>query len=113
MGEYQLAKAAGFSDIAASFAGREVATDFGMRGSSKLLNVINKNTMFFNASIQGLYRTSRVFFEQPARAAGLVSTTIVAPEIALYHLNSIHEEYSLVPDRIKQLNYLIPNYTTG
>ena len=113
MGEYQLAKAAGFSDIAASFAGREIATDFGMRGSSKILNVINKNTMFFNASIQGLYRTSRVFFEQPARAAGLVSTTIVAPSVALYYLNSIHDEYALVPDRIKQLNYVIPNYTTG
>ena len=36
MGEYQLAKAAGFSDIGAAFAGREVATDFGMRGSSVL-----------------------------------------------------------------------------
>ena len=27
--------------------------------------------MFFNASIQGLYRTGRVFFEQPKRAAAL------------------------------------------
>ena len=73
--------------------------------ADKILNVINKNTMFFNASIQGLYRTSRVFFEQPVRAAGLVSTTIVAPSVALYYLNSIHDEYALVPDRIKQLNY--------
>ena len=70
MGEFQLAKAAGFSEIGAAFAGREVATDFGMRGSSKLLNFFNRNTMFFNASIQGLYRTSRVFFEQPGKAAG-------------------------------------------
>ena len=72
MGEYQLAKLAGFSDIGASFLGREVATDFGMRGSSALLNGLSRNTMFLNASIQGLYRTYRLFFEQPKKAAGLI-----------------------------------------
>ena len=111
MGEYSLAKAAGFSDIGAAFAGREVATDFGMRGSSRLLNFFNRNTMFFNASIQGLYRTSRAFFEQPVRAAGITAATIVAPSVGLYYLNSQYEEYAKVPDRIKQLNYLIPNFT--
>jgi hypothetical protein len=66
--------------------------------------------MFFNASIQGLYRTGRVLFEQPKRAAAIISSTIVAPEIALYHLNNRHKEYSQVPNQVKQLNYLIPNY---
>ena len=112
MGEYQLAKAAGFSDMGASFLGREVATDFGMRGSSALLNSINRNTMFFNASIQGLYRTGRLFFENPGKAAALIGATVVAPEIALYHINSRYKEYSLVPDQVKQLNYLIPNFIT-
>jgi hypothetical protein len=111
LGEYELAKAAGFSDIGAAFAGREVATDFGMHGSNAFLNAVNRNTMFLNASLQGLYRTGRTFGEQPARAAALVTTTIVAPSIALYHLNSKHPEYSLVPNQVKQLNYLIPNYT--
>ncbi len=112
MGEFQLAKAAGFSEIGAAFAGREVATDFGMRGASKTLNFFNRNTMFFNASIQGLYRTGRVFFEQPARAAGLLTATVVAPAVSLYHLNSQFAEYAKVPDRVKQLNYLIPNFKT-
>jgi hypothetical protein len=112
MGEYQLAKSAGFSEIGAAFAGREVATDFGMRGSNAFLNAINRNTMFLNASLQGLYRTSRVFFEQPARALAMVTATIVSPSIALYHMNSQHPEYSKVPNQVKQLNYLIPNYTT-
>ena len=110
MGEYQLAKAAGFSDMGAAFLGREVATDFGMRGSSAFLNAVNRNTMFFNASIQGLYRTGRLFFENPGKAASLISATIVAPEIALYHINSRYKEYSKVPDQVKQLNYLIPNF---
>ena len=111
LGEYQLARSAGFSEIGAAFAGREVATDFGMRGSNALLNAINRNTMFLNASLQGLYRTGRTFTEQPARALAMVTATIVTPSIALYHLNSQHPEYSLVPSQVKQLNYLIPNYT--
>jgi len=112
MGEYQLAKSAGFSEIGAAFAGREVATDFGMRGSNALLNAVNRNTMFLNASLQGLYRTGRTFGEQPARAAALVTATVVSPSIALYHMNSQHPEYSKVPNQVKQLNYLIPNYDT-
>ena len=112
MGEYQLAKAAGFSDMGAAFLGREVATDFGMRGSSAFLNAVNRNTMFFNASIQGLYRTGRLFFENPGKAAALISATVVAPEISLYHINSRYKEYSQVPDQVKQLNFLIPNFDT-
>ena len=111
LGEYQLARSAGFSEIGAAFAGREVATDFGMRGSNALLNAINRNTMFLNASLQGLYRTGRAFTEHPARALAMVTATIVSPTIALYHLNSQHPEYSKVPNQVKQLNYLIPNYT--
>lgn len=113
LGEYELAKKAGFSNIGAAFAGREVSTDYGMRGSSAFLNAVNRNTMFLNASLQGLYRTGRTFAEQPARAAAIVTTTIVAPSIALYHLNSKHPEYSLIPNQVKQLNYVIPNYTTN
>ena len=39
LGEYNLAKASGFSDEAAAFLGREIATDFGMKGSSRALNI--------------------------------------------------------------------------
>ena len=109
MGEYQLAKAAGFSDMGAAFLGREVSTDFGMRGNNALLNAFSRNTMFLNASIQGLYRTGRLFGENPAKAAALIGATVVAPEISLYMFNSKFKEYSLVNDQIKQLNYLLPN----
>ena len=108
MGEYQLAKAAGFSDMGAAFLGREVSTDFGMRGNNALLNAFSRNTMFLNASIQGLYRTGRLFGENPAKAAALISATVVAPEISLYMFNSKFKEYSLVNDQVKQLNYLLP-----
>ena len=109
MGEFQLAKAAGFSDIGASFLGREVATDFGMRGSNAILNGLSRNTMFLNASIQGLYRTYRLFGEDYKKAGALITATVVAPEIALYFTNARFKEYSQVPDQVKQLNYLLPN----
>ena len=44
--------------------------------------------MFLNASIQGLYRTYRLFFENPKKAAGINYGNIVAPEIALYFINA-------------------------
>tara|TARA_X000001382_G_scaffold71843_1_gene50081 strand:+ start:2563 stop:6816 length:4254 start_codon:yes stop_codon:yes gene_type:complete len=112
LGEYNLAKASGFSDEAAAFLGREVATDFGMKGSSRALNVFSRNTMFLNASIQGLYRTGRLAFEgnalDKARVAATIGTTIVLPEIYLYYANRNIEQYKQLDERIKQLNYVIP-----
>jgi hypothetical protein len=112
MGEFQLAKKAGFDNLAASFAGREVTTDFGMRGSSAILNAMSRNLMFFNASLQGMYRGSRVLFEgttQERAKAGTVLFALVAlPEMGLYFLNKDNKTYEAIPDVHKQLNHLIP-----
>jgi hypothetical protein len=114
LGEYKLAKAAGFSDVAASFLGREVATDFGMKGSSRILNFLSRNTMFLNAGLQGLYRTGRLFFEgsikDRARVVGTIGATIIAPEIYLYYTNKDLKEYKALDERVKQLNYCIPTF---
>tara|TARA_Y100000593_G_scaffold7707_1_gene14340 strand:+ start:2841 stop:7256 length:4416 start_codon:yes stop_codon:yes gene_type:complete len=61
--EYNFAKKAGLSSTAAAFMGREVSTDFAMRGSWKFLNNYSSVTMFFNAGLQGFYRGMRVFLE--------------------------------------------------
>ena len=117
MGEYNLAKAAGFSDVAAGFLGREVSTDFGMRGSSTFLRLLSRNTMFLNAGIQGLYRTGRLAFEGTAkdklRVASAIGATIIAPEVYLYFKNRDIPEYQQLDERIRQLNYVIPTYTKG
>ena len=114
LGEYKLAKAAGLSDVAASFLGREVATDFGMKGSSRILNFLSRNTMFLNAGLQGLYRTGRLFFEgslkDRARVVGTIGATIIAPEIYLYYTNKDLRQYKELDERIKQLNYCIPTF---
>lgn len=114
LGEYKLAKAAGLSDVAASFLGREVATDFGMKGSNRVLNFLSRNTMFLNAGLQGLYRTGRLFFEggikDRARVVATIGATIVAPEVYLYFGNRDLRQYQELDDRIKQLNYCIPTF---
>ena len=114
LGEYKLAKAAGLSDVAASFLGREVATDFGMKGSNRVLNFLSRNTMFLNAGLQGLYRTSRLFFEgtpkDRARVVATIGATIIAPEVYLYYGNKDLKEYKELDERIKLLNYCIPTF---
>ena len=115
MGEYNLGRAAGLSDVAAGFLGREVSTDFGMRGSNTFLKSLSRNSMFLNASIQGLYRTGRLAFEgtlkDRIRVASTISTTVIAPEIYLYFQNRDIPEYKQLDEKIKQLNYVIPTYS--
>jgi len=114
LGEYKLAKAAGLSDVASSFLGREVATDFGMKGSNRVLNFLSRNTMFLNAGLQGLYRTGRLFFEggvkDRARVVATISATIIAPEVYLYYANKDLRQYNELDERIRLLNYCIPTF---
>ena len=112
MGEFELAKRAGFDNMGASFAGREVTTDFGMRGSSAILNSMSRNVMFLNASMQGMYRGGRVLAEgttaDKAKAGGVIMGLVVAPEVYSYLLNRDNEEYQALPDVVKQLNHVFP-----
>jgi len=133
--EYMWAKDSGLSSTAAAILGREVSTDFAMRGSSKYLNRYSSVTMFFNAGLQGFYRGMRIFLEGDnvkrtqlrragkdvsrgamidtlsdanARALIAVGATVVGPELTLHHMNRELPEYQDVPDEVKMLNYLIP-----
>tara|TARA_R110002051_G_scaffold50446_1_gene97574 strand:- start:42 stop:4556 length:4515 start_codon:yes stop_codon:yes gene_type:complete len=112
LGEFQLAKKAGFDNLGASFAGREVTTDFGMRGSSAILNSMSRNVMFLNASMQGMYRGGRVLGEgtakDRAKAGGVIFGLVVAPEVYSYYLNKDNKEYQALPSHIKQLNHVFP-----
>ena len=108
LAQYNLAKKSGFSEVGAAFAGREVSTDFGMRGTSKVLDNFTSVTMFLNAGLQGFYRGARILKENPVKAATAITTTIVLPEVALWSLNNGRPEWEELPDEIKQLNYTIP-----
>ena len=108
LGEFEMAKKAGWSDVGAAFAGREVATDFAMKGANTKLNVFARNTMFFNAGLQGFYRGMRRAKENPKKFGAMVGLTVVAPSLGLWALNNERREYEEVPDEIKHLSYLIP-----
>ena len=123
LGEFELAKKAGFSDVGAAFAGREVATDFAMKGGNKKLQIYSRNTMFFNAGLQGFYRGLRRAGEGTAdqkfmvpftdkgvnkKFGSMVGLTVVAPALGLWALNNERREYEEVPDEVKQLSNMIP-----
>ena len=111
MAEYTYAKKAGISSVGAAFMGREISTDFAMKGSSRALQNYSAVTMFFNAGLQGFYRGARTLLkENPKKATAVIGVAIVAPEITLWTLNHEHREFKEVPDSVKQLNYLIPMY---
>ena len=137
LAEFNAAKKYGLSSTMAAIAGREVSTDFAMRGSSKILNNYASVTMFFNAGLQGFYRGSRNFLEGEGigktaamqrvldrragknvstlgsvngRAIVAVSATVVAPEMLFHLSNRDLPEYQDVPDEIKMLNFLWPIY---
>ena len=122
MGEFAMAKKAGWSNIAASYAGREVATDFGLHGASSKLNWLSSNTIFLNAGLQGFNRGFRRMFiesgkipgqkgitnDARSKAAALVMATVVAPKIYSYFNNRQYREYDEVKDIFKQLNIMVP-----
>ena len=122
MGEFAMAKKAGWSDVAASYAGREVATDFGLHGASSKLNWLSSNTIFLNAGLQGFNKGfRRIFIESGkkpgekgitndarSKAAALVMATVVAPKIYLYFKNREYREYEEEKDIFKQLNLMVP-----
>jgi hypothetical protein len=111
LGEYQLAKKAGMSDRVATFASREISTDFGMHGASVFLNSYNRTTMFFNAGLQGFYKgTLRRPTENFGKFAAGVTATIVVPELVFWALANETPEYEELSEDIKLLHYTIPVY---
>ena len=111
LGEFNLAKKAGMSDRVASFASREISTDFGMHGASVGLAAYNRVTMFFQAGLNGFYRgVLRRPFENPGKFAAGVTATVVAPELMFWTLANETPEYQELSEDIKLLHYTIPVY---
>lgn len=107
--EFQLAKQAGLDDIGAAFAGREIATDFGNRGSSELLRSYSRYTVFLNAGLQGVYRAGRRVKENPKKLLGSL-LALSTFDLGLHVTNLNFKEYQQLDDRSKELNYLFPNF---
>lgn len=116
--EFKALREKGWSKRDAALAGREISSDFALRGSSKTLRVVTISIVFLNARLQGLYRNGRELMrleKGKAKFAGqqaysyalrsMVSLTI--PTLALYMLNKDDERYEEIPDWIRDLSWII------
>ena len=106
---------------AAFLAGQDATVDFHRRGSSQGVVTLKAVIPFFNASLQGVYRTGRMYTEQgergrlPQRFAKTVLNTAVASALGagllLRFLNDDErEEFEWLSNDLKSQHIYIPNF---
>ena len=115
--EYKNLRAKGVSARKAAFAGREVSTDFALRGDSEFVRLFTATVPFLGARLQGLYRLGRAVApgklgaygegESALRLATKATIGLVLPSMALYALNHDDERYKRLPDWVRDLHWVI------
>lgn len=90
----------------AAFYARNGTVDFSRSGDS--LKVVNKIVPFLNANLHGNINVLRYAKEHPAKASGIIASTVMLPVFASYYWNARkHKEiWDDIPEYEKQ-NYLI------
>jgi hypothetical protein len=115
--EFKVLRKRGWAARDAALAGREISTDFAMRGSSPTLRAITISVPFLNARLQGLYRNGREiirledgrphFNGKRSLAYALRSfISIALPSVALYMLNKDDERYQEIEEWKKDLSWI-------
>jgi protein-L-isoaspartate O-methyltransferase len=101
----------------ATFRGRDVSTDFAMRGANEFVRNFVMTVPFMNARMQGAYKLEREGFEKEGKqriigeraghlaARGLIGITI--PSVLLWWINQDDDRYNALPDWIKDLHWVI------
>lgn len=88
--------------IAATYAGREVSTDFAQHGADQTLRTIARTTMFLNPALQGLRKTGKVAAGVEGRAAQLkammVGGAMMLSSLLLYLANRDQEWFKDIED---------------
>jgi hypothetical protein len=116
--EYKALRKKGMTKRDAALAGREISSDFAMRGSSEILRWFTISVPFLNARLQGLYRNARELAKLEDGKAQFVGSTafsyalrsmmaITIPSLILYMFNRDDERYQEIPDWIKDLSWII------
>lgn len=116
------ARAAGQSPgdaaLTGTFAGREVSTDFAMRGASRSLYFLSRITPFLNAGIQGLYKGARSLGERGFRDSFVPVTVkaaagVTLPSLALWYWTKDEPWYQDLPDSEKTAYWHLPPVEPG
>lgn len=99
LGEYKRAIDAGEHPRHAAYQGREVSTDFAMKGDSKALGFLYDTVMFLRPAVISMDRLYRGVAHDPNRAAiGIKTAMIALSSVGLYLLNRDDPRYADLPD---------------
>lgn len=106
LAEFEAAKKNGLSGEAAAYAGRNVSVDFNRAGT--IGQIANQWVPFLNARLQGTVNVAKAIRRDPARAAAVISTTVVAPVVATYLWNreNFQDVYDQIPDYVKENSFV-------
>lgn len=99
LGEYDRAIKAGEHPRHAAFQGREVSTDFAMKGDSKALGFMYDTVMFLRPAVVSMDRLYRGVAHDPNRAAiGMKTAMLALSSVGLYLLNRNNPKYQDMED---------------
>jgi hypothetical protein len=108
LGEYRKALQRGEHPRHAAYLGREVSTDFAMRGDSKTLGFLYDTVMFLKAATVSWDRLARGVTIDPNKGAIAAKTAAIAGmSAALYLLNRDDPRYADLPDWDRDANWHI------
>lgn len=108
LGEYRRAIQRGEHPRHAAYLGREVSTDFAMRGDSKALGFAYDSIMFLKAATVSWDRLARGVTIDPNKGAIAAKTAAIAGmSAALYLLNRDDPRYADLPDWDRDANWHI------
>ncbi len=106
LGEFKRARAAGAHPKHAAYLGREVSTDFAMRGDSEVLGFFFDTVMFLKAGVNGMDRLYRGFAHDDNKRQIATRTALLAlTSMALYGINRDNELYDKLEDWDKDTHW--------
>ncbi len=99
LGEYSRAIKAGENPRHAAYLGREISTDFAMRGDSQALGLMYDTVMFLKPAVVSFDRLARGLMHDPNRGAIATKAGLMAlASMALYLLNRSDPRYQDIED---------------
>jgi hypothetical protein len=108
LGEYRRAIQQGDNPRHAAYMGRDVSTDFAMRGDSKALGALYDTVMFLRPAVVSLDRLYRGLAHDPNKGAIAAKAAMIAMASAgLYLLNRDDQRYQDLPDWDRDANWHI------
>ncbi len=106
LGEYSQAIKAGEHPRHAAYQGREVSTDFAMRGDSKALGFMYDTVMFLRPAVVSMDRLYRGIAHDPNKAAiGAKTAMLALASVGLYLLNRDDPRYQDLNDWDRDANW--------